>query len=159
MFVKIEECPICKNTSYENFIICKDHSISGESFAIVQCTECGLKYTNPRPDQQVIGQYYESEDYISHANKGNNLINRAYKFVRKYTLRSKVNLIRNLVNQDIQLLDIGCGTGEFIKVCKDQGWEVDGVEASDKAREAAATLTGQNILPSIEQIENKYNRS
>lgn len=32
------------------------------------------------------------------------------------------------------ILDIGCGTGEFLSVCKEKGWKTKGIEPNDNAR-------------------------
>src|SRR5262245_35692262 len=38
---------------------------AGLWFAVVQCQECGLCFTNPRPTREAIGQFYPS-DYRPH---------------------------------------------------------------------------------------------
>jgi 2-polyprenyl-3-methyl-5-hydroxy-6-metoxy-1,4-benzoquinol methylase len=133
---QIQACPICGNAAYNPFLECKDHSVSRETFTIVQCNDCGFRFTNPRPEEDRIGEYYKSEDYVSHSNTSKGLINTAYQFVRKYTLRRKLALISSLVTKG-RLLDIGCGTGEFLAVCKEAGWNVSGIEPSKEAREQA----------------------
>jgi 2-polyprenyl-3-methyl-5-hydroxy-6-metoxy-1,4-benzoquinol methylase len=40
-------------------------------------------------------------------------------------------------NSKIKILDIGCGTGEFLKSCKETGFDSIGVEPSQKARSFA----------------------
>jgi 2-polyprenyl-3-methyl-5-hydroxy-6-metoxy-1,4-benzoquinol methylase len=158
MFVKVNNCPICENPSYSNFIICKDYTVSGESFAIVQCADCGLKYTNPRPAPSVIDQYYESENYISHSNKGNNLVNLAYKLVRNFTIKSKIGLIEKLnTGNEYKLLDVGCGTGEFLKAYSDRGRSAEGIEPNLKAREAAVRKTGITIHENFDSVNAKFN--
>jgi len=158
MFEKINNCPICESSSFTNFIICEDHTVSRESFAIVQCNNCGLKFTNPRPSQELIGKYYESENYISHSNKGNNLVNIAYKFVRKITIQNKVNLIRGLkLENSVQLLDVGCGTGEFLAACIKKGWDCSGVEPSSGARTQSEKITKLDILEDLENVEGRFN--
>lgn len=47
-----------------HFMACIDHTVSRETFNIVECESCGFKYTNPRPETQRLGRYYKSEDYI-----------------------------------------------------------------------------------------------
>jgi len=75
MYEKLESCALCNHKVQNNFIICKDHSVSGEQFAIVRCMNCDFHFTNPRPTADNLDKYYESEDYISHQDQGNNLIN------------------------------------------------------------------------------------
>lgn len=133
MYKKIDKCPLCKSKKIKNLIICKDHLVSGESFAINECLDCSFKFTNPRPLDNELNKYYQSDDYISHSNKSISLRHIIYKTVRKYTLRKKLKLINSLSEKG-NLLDVGCGTGEFLKVCSMNGWKTYGVEPDLKAR-------------------------
>ena len=156
MFEKIEECPVCNNDKIINHIICKDHMLTGESFSITQCSNCSFLFTNPRPIAENIGKYYQSEKYISHTNKANNLINLVYKFVRKFTLSQKVKLI-NTISSEKSILDFGCGTGEFLLSCKKDKWKINGFEPDNNAREKANDITKINITSNfqeLKQIEN-----
>lgn len=156
MYQKIEECPLCQSGHFNNYLICKDHSISGESFAIVQCQECNLRFTSPRPTQENIGTFYVSDSYISIANKGNNITNLIYKFVRLFTIRQKTKLIASLTKVGT-VLDVGCGTGEFLRGCQLNGWTVVGVEPSE-AKKKAQKLTGATIYSNLRDVppEDQY---
>jgi 2-polyprenyl-3-methyl-5-hydroxy-6-metoxy-1,4-benzoquinol methylase len=129
-------CPICKNNSFKDFITCKDYTVSGESFTIVSCTSCKFKFTNPIPDIQDLGNYYKSEDYISHSNTKRGIISKLYHIVRSYTLKEKVKLISSYVPKGI-IIDYGSGTGMFLKTCKESGWSAFGMEPDKDAREVA----------------------
>ena len=55
------------------------------------------------------------------------------------------------------LLDVGCGTGDFIKHMRKNGWKVDGVETDKQARGLAKKEVGLSIYSSIEDKRlNKY---
>ncbi|QNF32675.1 class I SAM-dependent methyltransferase [Adhaeribacter swui] len=144
-YERLEHCPICNKESFKNFMVVKDNSVSKESFVIVQCDNCGFKFTNPRPDEASIGQYYQSEEYISHTNKATSITNQAYKLVRTYTIKQKVDLINRLSAKGA-ILDYGCGTGNFLAACKKNGWQVQGYEPSELARAQAEELLTQKIL-------------
>jgi 2-polyprenyl-3-methyl-5-hydroxy-6-metoxy-1,4-benzoquinol methylase len=58
--------------------------------------------------------------------------------VKNYTIKQKVQLIGSFTTSDISILDIGCGTGDFLVACKDRGWEVEGIEPNEKARHLAS---------------------
>jgi 2-polyprenyl-3-methyl-5-hydroxy-6-metoxy-1,4-benzoquinol methylase len=148
---ELVHCPLCHSGQFHLFITSKDYSVSGEAFAIDQCQQCSLLFTNPRPSEADLGKYYQSDTYISHTNEGNSLVNKAYKLVRHYTLRQKVALI-NQWSQPGELLDIGCGTGHFLAAAREKGWQVEGVEINDKARALAAELLGQPISPLLSNI-------
>ena len=131
----LRECPVCNGQSFENFLKCKDYTVSQDLFQIVNCTTCGFKFTNPRPDANEIGRYYESAEYISHSNSKKGLINKIYQVVRKRAIDGKIALINKEAGQlEKSILDIGCGTGEFLSVCKEKGWKTKGIEPNDNAR-------------------------
>jgi len=154
MYQKLEECPACKHTLLTNYLICEDHAASKESFALVQCKKCSLVITNPRPDQDHIGSYYQHSDYISHTNKANNPVNWLYKQVRKITLAQKTSLIKSHSDQK-RILDFGCGTGLFIQHLQKDGFIATGFEPSPQARTIAENLTGLPILDNLKQLEQK----
>ena len=63
--IDLKNCPICNQNSFTKVYTCKDHSTSKEDFIIVCCNECTFTFTNPRPEDQNLGDYYISEKYIS----------------------------------------------------------------------------------------------
>lgn len=129
MYETLKQCPSCGHISFKNKIICEDHAATHESFALVECQECSLVFTNPRPSQENIDKYYSHENYISHTNKANNLTNLLYKIVRNYTLNQKLQLIKKQTNKK-RLLDFGCGTGIFCHKMYANKFEVVGYEPS-----------------------------
>ncbi|AHM61404.1 type 12 methyltransferase [Flammeovirgaceae bacterium 311] len=133
------------------FITCKDYNVSGEKFGIQQCQNCDLLFTNPRPAETELGSYYDSDTYVSHTNKGNTLINRAYKLVRRFTLRQKTALVEKW-SLSGELLDIGCGTGHFLQAAKEKGWKVEGVEINDGARTQAEAALEQELYKHLTEI-------
>ena len=156
MFEKLENCPICKYPEFKNYIICKDHMVTGESFAITRCEQCGFLFTNPRPTSDILKKYYETGSYLSHQTKTKGLFDLGYNLVRKYALHKKLKLINDLASKKT-LLDFGCGTGAFLKTCQKNGWKVDGVEFMDPARNIAESKLGIPIYTQIKDIpKNKY---
>ena len=148
MYKRIDKCPLCKSKKIKNLIICKDHLVSGESFAINECLDCTFKFTNPRPLDNELNKYYQSDDYISHSNTSNSLRHIIYKTVRNYTLRKKVKLINSLSEKG-NILDVGCGTGEFLKVCSMNDWKISGVEPDHKARQKSEMLLDITIYEDL----------
>lgn len=129
----IDKCLVCGSDSFEPFLVCKDYTVSQENFNIVSCKSCGFKFTNPRPENSVIGDYYKAEEYVSHSNTTKGVVNKLYHSVRNYTLKQKLKLISSYVSRGT-MLDYGSGTGMFLNVCKNDGWETYGMEPDDNAR-------------------------
>lgn len=133
---EVKECPICGSRSFSDYLSIVDNSISKERFQIIKCKDCNLRITSPRPNDEDLYKYYESEDYVSHSDTNKGLINYLYQSVKSITLRKKESLISSFKTPK-KLLDIGCGTGDFILYCKNKGWDVNGLEPDSNAREKA----------------------
>lgn len=149
--VSLDKCLVCGSNSFEPFLVCKDHTVSQENFSIVSCKSCGFKFTNPRPEDSVIGDYYKAESYVSHTNTKKGVVNRLYHMVRSHTLKKKLSLVSSYVSRGT-ILDYGCGTGMFLDTCKKAGWEVFGMEPDDDARKIASGL-GLNLFSDKGRID------
>lgn len=134
MLIHHEVCPICEGNQLSTLLEAKDYTVSQELFPIVVCQDCSFTFTQDIPDEEHIGPYYQSEDYISHSNTKTGLVNRAYHFARNYMLGAKKRLIEKNALQKGTLLDIGSGTGYFLDVMQTANWEVQGVEPDSGAR-------------------------
>jgi 2-polyprenyl-3-methyl-5-hydroxy-6-metoxy-1,4-benzoquinol methylase len=149
----IDQCPVCGNTHFSPFLACKDYLISKQDFTIQQCTNCGFRLTNPRPTADRIGEYYKSEDYVSHNDSGGGLINTAYRAVRTYTLQSKLSHINKLNKGAGKILDVGCGTGAFLETCRKGGWSVMGMEPDPDARAISVQKLNVAIRSSLDELK------
>lgn len=116
------------------FLTVKDHSVSGETFQLLLDEELQLLKTYPQPGPTELGRYYESEDYISHTDSKRSLFEKLYHVVRQKALRDKVKLIERHKPSKGHLLDIGCGTGDFLVAAGKGGWKVAGFEPNEGAR-------------------------
>jgi len=79
------------------------------------------------------------------------LINQA---VKNYTIKRKVKLINSLNTESKTILDIGCGTGDFLESCIKNGWIINGIEPNEGARKLAVNKTKISIYVDIEEILN-----
>ena len=139
--VHYTHCPVCGSTSIKPVLSAKDYTVSGENFSIWECRDCTLRFTQDAPGVDAIGRYYKSEDYISHTNTSRGLINKLYQAVRKRTLKQKRQLVCKVTNKKQgSLLDVGSGTGSFVREMKDYGWQVTGLEPDADARRVAKEL-------------------
>ncbi len=122
---------------FDNYLKTKDFLVSGESFDLVYDKELDLLKTVPQPKLEELGRYYESEDYISHTDEKKGLLSSVYQLVKKWSLRNKTKLIFTQNSGVGSLLDVGAGTGDFLKVAKESAWKVQGMEPNTKARSLA----------------------
>ena len=134
---QLQSCPACGQSTLKPYLTCIDYTVSKKEFKIDVCTACTFKFTNPRPTASEIGYYYDSPDYISHSNSRKGLVNLVYQLVRQISLNRKIKLVKSLNLEGKQVLDIGSGTGEFLKKTQDAGFDVIGIEPNSKARDYA----------------------
>ena len=142
------------NFSEQNvFIKVTDHSVSGESFALLLDSELQLLKTHPQPSLELLPKYYESEDYISHTDGKRSLFEKVYHFIKRKAIRDKVSLISKLQPQKGTLLDIGAGTGDFLQEAKNQNWLCTGIEPNEKAKNIAMSK-GVSFAADLVSLEN-----
>lgn len=155
---KLENCPVCKGKHFTQLFECKDYVASGELFTIVACNSCSLQFTNPRPAENEIGRYYQSDKYISHAGSDKSELGTTYKiydWVRNYSIGSKLSTIK-AYHKKGKLLDLGCGLGYFLNGAKQDGtFESIGADISQEAidyvkKEFAIEVINEDSLNKIE---------
>jgi len=83
-------------------------------------------------------RYYESKNYLPHSESSEGLVSFLYKRIQQFMVTRKRKLVENVSNSSNgKLLDVGCGTGEFLNEMALAGWEIDGIETNAFAREIA----------------------
>jgi 2-polyprenyl-3-methyl-5-hydroxy-6-metoxy-1,4-benzoquinol methylase len=152
--VAITECPVCRSRSIKPFKVCKDFTVSHETFTVNLCADCSLGITTPRPETENLGKYYQSEEYISHSGKSSGFMGPVYTTARRFALRWKARIVKGKSKKGTAL-DFGCGTGEFLQTLKTRGWKTEGVEPSDLARTKAESLTGQKLYRTLSEIPTR----
>lgn len=134
----------------------KDHSVSNEYFELKKNSKYGFLETTPLPDVSELVKYYETEEYISHTDSKRNLFEKVYHLVRNYAIKNKITLI-NKEQTKGQLLDIGCGTGDFLFAAKNNGWKVTGIEPNEKARNIANKKNNNSVFDNSQLNNLKEN--
>jgi len=149
---KLISCPACGETKLLAFLAAKDYTVSKERFEITRCDACQLLFTNPRPSATEASPYYKSENYISHSDTQEGIINKLYHIVRNFTLKQKTRWIEKEKRGNLELLDIGCGNGHFLHACQKAGWKISGMELDPVTASRAESMLGIDIYSSIKNI-------
>ena len=142
-----------KENSKEIFLNVKDFSVSGDNFELIKNIEYGFLETKPQPKIDDLPNYYKSEDYISHTDAKRNLFEKAYHFVKKIALLKKLHLINSFEKGNKILLDVGCGTGDFLQTALDDKWCVYGIEPNEQARTLANSKTNNKVFKTEKLLE------
>ncbi len=143
--ILLTTCPFCGSDKMKDFLKVKDYFLSKENFSISTCRNCGLKFTNPRPGDDKLSYYYQSEKYYSHSKKKNAFIPWLYQIIKRQNIKTKYHQIIPK-KQSGRMLDIGCGTGDFLLYCRQNTWQISGVEPDQGARKIAEELLGEKIF-------------
>ena len=141
---QIKNCINCDCQDFTTVFSLKDYFYTEETFTIQQCTKCGLRITNPRPDEKALGAYYKTENYLSHSDRNETLFDKMYHFIKKYNLSHKRKLIEKF-HRSGKIMDIGCGTGAFLGQFDKSRWNRLGFEPDEEAREIAKTIQGVEV--------------
>ncbi len=117
----------------------KDYAHTKDSFEIIKI-EKGILRTSPIPEN--MERYYQFKAYISHDNQKKSVIGRIYKTVQQFMFYKKYKLIKHQVGKkDINALDYGCGTGDFVEYLNHKGLNAVGYEPNENASKLAAEKT------------------
>jgi len=135
----------------------KDHSVTGEEFQLLHNKDLDMLETYPRPMGEKLSDYYKSENYISHTDTKRNLLELIYHSVRQIVLKRKLKLINSFNTESKSLLDIGCGTGDFLETALSANWNITGIEPNKSAREIANSKTGNSVfeMKYLEKLQPK----
>ena len=145
-----DKCPWCGSENAQLHIELKDLFLTQEPFKILECKDCGLLYTTPRPNKDEIGKYYKSDEYYSHQENKEGFIPKVYEKVKSINLKNKYTIATEKTRKG-KILDIGCGVGDFLHTVEQHGWEGTGVEPSEEAKAIAKKRIKAQLLSSEEQ--------
>lgn len=123
-------CPVCGNTKLKQ-------AYSGTAtreiwdrdthWSVVECEACEHRFTSPPPSAEVLDQCYSAMYPAYDAGHGlDNEIDKAIEKARKAGVHRHVR-----IEPGIRLLDVGCGSGTFLRVAQAFGADVMGVEPSE----------------------------
>ena len=124
-----KSCSIC---SSEKFI--DECSIAHYSY--VQCLDCAVVRQYPYPNKEVIKEFYK--EYKTHKSETSNYLSEdsynSYYLNRMHTL-DDLNMLNAIEGKS--LLDVGCGTGQFVRMIGDIADNVKGIDISEECIELA----------------------
>lgn len=105
-------------TNKNKYLSCIDYLVTNQQFDLLYNEELDMLETYPIPSLNKLPSYYKSEAYISHTDSSKTLFDKVYQFVKGININNKLKLIKSLEKEENKILDIGCGTGDFLNACK-----------------------------------------
>ena len=121
-----------------------------------ECQSCSLWFLNPAPRESFLysdgyndDEYYAFQPFDEHES----LIRKLARVILRYDTR---NTRDPKFAATGRLLDIGCGTGEFMFRMRQKGWEVHGLEPNRAAVKIGRDHYGLDIQPSWDDADIAY---
>ena len=109
----------------------KDHFLSKETF-IVSDYKPGVLKTEPGLNSKELQKYYNSDKYLSHS-KSSSFFGKIYSKASTLMLSSKYKMIEKHINHKSNIVDFGCGKGDFVLKLSNKGYNCSGVENNELA--------------------------
>lgn len=124
----MKKCILCNSDNFK--VLYKENT-----WQVVKCTKCGLVKTE-REKEEIKKDYHRDEEYLSSEKQFRNIFSKRLEIIKKF------------VSKKGRVVDIGSSTGVLLKLFKDEGWEVLGIEPSESAKYA--------VKKGIEVINKKF---
>lgn len=111
-----------------------------------RCNHCGLVATHIQPTFAYDETYFVSEDCGGYAFDST--------FSQHFDANRFDAELAGLEDQGLKgsVLDVGCATGTFLRLAIDRGWQCNGVEIADYARERVQTELGIPVAASLDDL-------
>lgn len=137
-------CPLCGAADDREFL--RTTGDDGREYRLGKCDRCGMVYTNPRPDEASIAQFYP-EDYSPYQPPRRQRSGFLRGLRGRLGLRAEKTLFDRVpVRPDGVHLDYGCGSGWFAAQMRDRGWRSVGMDFSPHAAAAARRNFGLTVI-------------
>ncbi len=135
-------CLLCGGRRWNTLLEAQDYQGgTGLWFAVVQCNDCGLCFTNPRPRTVSLGRFYPS-DYRPHQINPEKSRDPLRATLRKLWPKR----VKLPASGPGRLLDFGCGGGTFLRRMHEQGWQVVGMDVTPEVVDRVQAETGLPVL-------------
>jgi SAM-dependent methyltransferase len=130
-----------------------EYGTSRDTFMAMRCRRCGLIFLNPRPTRDELDRIYPPSYHAFQFSEEN--------FGLAHRVRSRLEARRLLsyckgLGDHARILDIGCGDGFHLRLLRQfgkPGWQLEGVDTSDRAVMAARDSGLHVHLGTVESAE------
>jgi len=116
-------CPLC---SAPRAVILSRRARDGSSLTTVLCEGCGLGRVHPLPQPGELANFYRARYRLEYKRTYEPKPHRVLRNARLAVRR--ISLLRQLLASGLRLLDVGCGSGEFVYILRASGVVATGIE-------------------------------
>lgn len=154
--VNSDNCPLCSSTK----ITSKTKRI--DNLSIFECSTCGLGFINPKPSIDDILNYY-NEDYFTGKKDFHNGTNYLDLSSVRFSAENQTGFREVIDNIDVKnksILEIGCGTGVLLALCRKYGAKsVKGYDLSPEVIEYGRKHFSLDLVcENFEDVENNADK-
>ena len=114
-----------------------------------RCTSCGSWCQSPQITPASLAQWYDSDQYQGSATQRgtaySNYLQDEDHRLGEARQRYRSDLAEYLPSSSAKVLEIGCATGSLLKVIRDAGHEVFGIDLSQRFADAAKQVHGLDV--------------
>ena len=146
------ECPVCEYPRSRVRCELEDRFFRtvDESFPLFECGSCGLLFQDPEVIAARLAEFYPEGYWWNESGPLAPLETGYREFVLK---RDQVRFVSSLVAEpkNYRLLDIGCGSGAFVKLSREVGFDASGVDSSQGAVTAGIEAGVKQLVCATEQ--------
>ncbi|MBI1977230.1 MAG: class I SAM-dependent methyltransferase [Candidatus Omnitrophica bacterium] len=130
--LKSETCIFCGEGEIEVMI---SRDLIPDKVNVLQCKRCELVFLESRAKDDA----FDPEEKIYWENDGQKRIylNEKVESIFTNEFKKRLSFLQKLIPSPGDLLDVGCGVGHFLKVAREEGWQVKGLDISSAASQAA----------------------
>lgn len=143
--------PLCQLNACRIGVCCvaefSVHILSdGSSQRVLYCKEHGIGKTDPQPDDVILHELHSTQYY---RNGEGERFTRPVECLVEGMRRWRIQRLSRFVKKG-RALDIGCGSGRFLRALRGSGWEVAGLELNDDTATAARAVHGLIVETSLD---------
>ena len=134
-------CPVCEGVEFRPLFTASDrqYHTTSEQFQVVECKQCRLMQLAPQPTPAELEQYYPTHYWFT-PEDSESTAGRLEQIYRRFVLRDHLHFVERALRESQgsgPVLDVGCGGGLFLRLLRDRGFGVVGLDFSvDAARVA-----------------------
>ncbi len=121
-------------------------------YTIVACRACGYRHVAPLPSEAEIAAWYRERHYVDGVRDRIDYYERDRDWWRLAHGDVFSEVGRHQEGDGRRLIDVGCGTGIFLEVGRERGWDVVGFEPSQTAAEHCRKK-GLRIIESLFSLD------